>query len=125
MIQGKLLTPYRHCTWDPKRYVSIERGKARVPAIIEIDKVVGNALFDLDRNRYLTPHEEDDARDYEQRHGSLPNGILEREQRIHGWIGVQRYSDPNDFGIDSYATGAKFCAATRRFSPMRILILAR
>lgn len=33
--------------------------------------------------------------------------IVERERRVHGWLGIQRYLDRNDFGIDILRNGRK------------------
>lgn len=33
--------------------------------------------------------------------------IVQRERRVHGWIGIQRYLDRNDYGIDILRNGRK------------------
>lgn len=35
----------------------------------------------------------------------FPTNIVEREKRLTGWLGIQRYADPNDFGIDFIRNG--------------------
>lgn len=105
IVQGKELSPRQHCIWSGGRYVT-RRGE-NIPAKVEIDHTIGEALFDLTRNRYLNPDEADEARKYEREHAALPDGIVERTKRIRGWIGIQRYSDPNDFGIDFIRNGRK------------------
>jgi len=101
-VQGKKLSPKRHCTWGKTRYVSRE-GKT-IPAVIEINRDLGVALFDVERNAYLN-------RDEELRLGEkgepFPPHIIERHKRLTGWVGIQRYSDPNDFGIDFVRNGRK------------------
>lgn len=106
IVQGKALSPRQHCTWSEGRYVT-RRGGENTPARIEIDHNIGEALFDVTRNRYLTPDEADDARKHERENASLPTGIVERTKHIRGWLGIQRYSDPNDFGIDFIRNGRK------------------
>lgn len=106
-IQGKILSPRLHCTWDPRRYVTIGRGGVTVPARIDIDVPVGDALFDVNKNRYLSLEEEEDALNTQARTGALPEGIVTREKRVVGWLGVQRYPDIDDFGIDFIRNGRK------------------
>ena len=104
-IHGKKLVPRRHCVWSKSRYVSRE-GK-NIPAIIEIDRDLGSALFDLERNAYLSRDDEARLREEIASGGQLPFSVIERNKRLTGWVGIQRYSDPNDFGIDFVRNGRK------------------
>lgn len=104
-IQGKKLNPRRHCVWSESRFVS--RDGTAIPAVIQIDRDLGVALFDVERHRYLTRDEEADIRESNTASGSLPPGFVERRKRLHGWVGIQRYADPNDFGIDFIRNGRK------------------
>ncbi len=101
-VQGKKLAPRRHCVWGKSRYVS--REGRNIPAIIEIDRDLGTALFDLERNAYLSRDEEANL---QAAGGVLPSNIIERRKRLTGWVGIQRYSHPNDFGIDFVRNGRK------------------
>ena len=105
LIQGKLLSPRPHCVWSQTRYVVHKR--QNVPAIIEIDETLGESLFDTLRNRYLTANEEDDALQSESLGNGLPEGVVRRQKKICGWLGIQRYADPSDFGIDFVRNGRK------------------
>jgi hypothetical protein len=105
LVQGKVLAPRSHCIWADTRYVTYK--KRSVPAVIEIDEVLGEALFDALRNRYLTADEEDAAMQSESSGEGLPPGVLRRQKRVSGWLGIQRYADPNDFGIDFVRNGRK------------------
>lgn len=102
MVQSKILSPAPHCVWDEKRYVS--NRDETTPAIIKIDESIGETLFDIEKNRYLTPDEEAEAR---RAGASLPKHIVVRNKRITGWIGIQRYPDPDDFGLDFIRNGRK------------------
>lgn len=106
-IQGKTLFPKRSCVWGANRQTSVQTLDRPVPAIISIDQVLGVALFDLKKGTYLSIDAEADAQDFREHHGAFPDGIVEREKRLHGWVGIQRYSDPNDFGIDFVRNGRK------------------
>lgn len=105
LVKGRQLSPRNHCIWSDSRYVVYNQ--ANVPARVDIDRDLGHSLFDLERNRYLT---EDEAEPYyvSQSNGErLPDNIVERSKRLTGWLGIQRYADPNDFGIDFVRNGRK------------------
>ena len=104
-VKNRQLRPQMHCTWSESRYV--RHNDQIVPARINIDYVLGAALFDVTRNRYLTPDESEEYYDAQQEGLHLPSNIVEREKRLTGWLGIQRYADPNDFGIDFIRNGRK------------------
>ena len=103
-LQGKKLSPRHHCVWGGTRYV--QREAKHIPAVIEIDRDLGNALFDLERNAYLSWDEKERVM-AENPEGVYPPNIIERQKRLRGWVGIQRYADPNDFGIDFIRNGRK------------------
>jgi hypothetical protein len=110
-LQGKRLTPKHHCVWAKTRYVI--RDKIRIPAVLEIDKTLGEALFDIEKNTYLSRDDEVIYRRQESEGNALPKNIIVRHKRLRGWIGIQRYSDPNDFGIDFIRNGRKILISNK------------
>lgn len=40
-------------------------------------------------------------------------GVVTRDRRVYGWLGVQRYYDENDYGIDFLRNGRKIEVASR------------
>lgn len=105
LVKGRQLSPRNHCVWSDSRYVVYNQ--ANVPARVDIDRDLGHSLFDTERNRYLT---EDEAEPYytAQSNGeTLPVNIVERSKRLTGWLGIQRYAGPNDYGIDFIRNGRK------------------
>ena len=104
-VKGKQLRGRMHCVWSEARYVRYNN--QNVPARISIDRVLGSALFDTAKNRYLTDDETEDYFAAQQAGELLPDNIVEREKRLTGWIGIQRYADPNDYGIDFIRNGRK------------------
>lgn len=104
-VKNKQLRPQMHCAWSEFRYVRYN--DQNVPARINIDRVLGSALFDVKRNRYLTPDEAEEYYAALQEGHAFPAHIVEREKRLTGWLGIQRYADPNDFGIDFIRKGRK------------------
>lgn len=110
LLQGKKLSPRRHCIWGESRYVTREGEK--VTAVIRINRDLGTSLFDVERNSYLSVEESQNI--LPQNTGrSLPQNIVERNKRLTGWIGIQRYADPNDFGLDFIRNGRKILISNK------------
>ncbi|MDR1001804.1 MAG: ATP-binding protein [Oscillospiraceae bacterium] len=104
-VKGRRLMPRNLCVWSASRFVIYN--SQNVSARVDIDRKLGDALFDLSKNAYLTA---DEAEKYylDQQEGiDLPSNIVERSKRLTGWLGIQRYADPNDFGIDFIRNGRK------------------
>lgn len=105
IVKGKQLIAQPHCVWSDSRYVVWE--KRPVPAYIQIDHSFGVQHFDVSKNRYLTQDEIDVLLADANNGKPIPAHIVPREKRVHGWIGIQRYSNPDDFGIDFIRNGRK------------------
>ncbi len=104
-IQGKQLSPRPHCVWSDSRFV-IRKG-IKVKAIQRINRDLGETYFDTFRNRYLTADESIDLDIAISKGDVLPSHIVKRSRRLKGWIGIQRYAHPTDFGIDLIRNGRK------------------
>lgn len=104
-VKGKQLRPKNHCVWSASRYVRYN--DQNVSARIEVDRNLGDALFDLSKNCYLTGDEAEPYYIAQQEGRELPPHVVERGKRLTGWLGVQRYAQPNDFGIDFIRNGRK------------------
>lgn len=110
-MQGKSLSPRSHCVWSSSRFVA--RKGIRIEAIQDINRDLGETYFDSFRNRYLS---DDEASEYDiilSKGGGLPEHIIKRSRRLKGWLGVQRYSDPSDFGIDFIRNGRKILVSDK------------
>lgn len=95
-VQSKRLSAHPYCVWSKERYVV--RNAQKISAVIEIDLDLGEELFDTERNSYIPENVAD---------GENQATIIRRPKRLTGWVGIQRYSDPNDFGIDFIRNGRK------------------
>jgi len=104
-VQGKPLVPQKYCVWGEDRFV-VHKHK-NVSAVVELDEDLGDSYFDPIRNRYLTGSEYDDLPEVEKA------GIKIRNRRIKGWLGVQRFNSPTDFGIDFIRNGRKILIADK------------
>jgi hypothetical protein len=93
-----LITAWRHCAWDAKRFVETKTF-GNVPARIDIDKTLETKRFcttcwvwllDVDKVCSSCGHDRD---------------VIERSRRLKGWLGVQRYFDKKHYGIDLIRNG--------------------
>lgn len=115
LIQGVEVQPHRHCVWSGSRSVtgSFTSGTEEVPAVIAIDKVLTPIVScdncgdeRLAEGLELCP-----------KCGSKDQRVLER--RIHGWIGVQRYLHPSEYGLDFLRNGRKILTWDKRLFSWR------
>ena len=112
-VRSKQLRPRNHCVWSESRYVRYNN--QNVAARINIDRSLGSALFDISRNCYLSHDEAEEYYAAMQEGEAFPTHIVEREKRLTGWLGIQRYADPNDFGIDFIRNGRKILISDKTF----------
>lgn len=110
-IQNKRLSPKKYCVWSKSRYVI--RDGERIYAIQDIDRVLGSSFFDIDKNCYLTADQEDELQTKLDNGEPLPSHIIRRQKRLKGWVGIQRYFDTNDFGIDFIRNGRKILLSNK------------
>lgn len=101
-VNGALVRPRRLCAWDASRSVTYSRGRDReiIPAIIPIDNKLPDAEACAQCGHWQIPGE-----DRCRRCGSSELAL--RERRIHGWVGIQRYVDASQYGIDFLRNGRK------------------
>ncbi|PZG19812.1 hypothetical protein C1I95_10895 [Micromonospora craterilacus] len=89
-VNGRAVAPHLPCVWDPSR--SVPYKGSDVHAGIRINIPLTNAYACMNCGRwYSLAHEE--CVDCES------TDIEERERRIWGWLGIQRYADKSDFGL--------------------------
>lgn len=104
-LQGNQLISRPHCAWGESRYVT-RRGD-RIYAVQKIERDLGETHFDTFRNRYLSPDESSELEAKLSKGETLPQNIVKRSRKFRGWIGIQRYSDTSDFGLDLIRNGRK------------------
>ena len=92
--------PFEHCVWDDKRHVEhLKWGK--IHAVFRFDnKVIHSYVKCADCGAVLPAGH---RRCLEVGCGS--ESVLTQEERISGWVGVQRYSDASHYGIDLIRNG--------------------
>lgn len=101
-VNGRLVVPKRHCTWDESRYVIRGRGRntEQIPAVISIDQKLPDA-----EACWSCGHWQEIGRGECDHCGST--NVVPRERRIHGWVGIQRYLHTSEYGIDFIRNGRK------------------
>ncbi|MEV5576630.1 ATP-binding protein [Spirillospora sp. NPDC052269] len=95
-VNGKPCRGLEHCAWSEERYVE-RTGHGKIPARIPIDE-------ELTRSRRCLKDGADfDGRDACPRCGGTES--REVAEHIRGWVGIQRFDDASDFGIDLIRNG--------------------
>ncbi len=88
----------RHCVWDKLRTVT--RNREVIPAVIEIDHPLADrAVCMVCATWQDVENEVCDA--------CQSDNLEVRERRVWGWVGIQRYLDGNEFGVDFLRNGRK------------------
>lgn len=97
-IEDVEVKPVRHCVWDESR--SVTRGKEVIPAIIPIDQPLADRAV---------CHACGTWQDFDNStcDSCSSNKLEVRERRVWGWLGIQRFLDPKEFGIDFLRNGRK------------------
>lgn len=97
VLNDEFIEGFEHCVWSPERFVE-RREWGRIPARYEFDTVI--------RSQRRCQHD-----------GTLVEGNLEAciecgrsdfrtvEERVRGWVGIQRFDDNDRFGIDLIRNG--------------------
>lgn len=97
IVNDKPAQGFEHCVWDTTRFIE-RQGWGRIPAKFELDEAVHSS-----RRCHID--------------GTLiPNGVEScpecggtdfkvANERVHGWVGIQRFDSTSDFGIDLIRNG--------------------
>lgn len=104
-LNGNQVKARRHCAWGgpdngEQRVVETAR-HGTVDAFQSFDKKLGDRPFCLRCWNWLPPN-------IDQCPSCQENGkVVPRERRVHGWLGLQRFLDESDYGIDFLRHGRK------------------
>ena len=101
-VNHKRIEARRHCLWNEDRLVP-GPGGTTVPAVMRIDHQLADRLYCPNCMSWLTDASEG---------GACPNcetknSVVKRVRRVSGWLGIQRYLDQSEFGIDFIRNGRK------------------
>ncbi|MER7709081.1 restriction endonuclease [Streptomyces werraensis] len=104
-VSGSAVVPRKPCIWGENRFV--QRRGQDISAVQKIDVVLAT-LYRCQDCWHTSPL------------GSLScpqcrgTRLEQTEQRVWGWLGVQRYLHQHDYGIDFYRDGRKILARDKR-----------
>ena len=96
-FNGITCTPFNHCIWDKSRN-GINKGE-QIPAVIEFDEVINTKRFCTSCWVWLSETAVVCGT------CGTNDSIKQRERRVRGWIGVQRYFDKQHYGFDLIRNG--------------------
>ncbi len=96
IINDEKCEAYEHCVWDDSRFVLRQGGK--VPAVMRFDQVVGTSKR-CGKCRTILGSDE-------TRCPSCGSETIRTiEERVVGWIGIQRFDSDTEYGIDLIRNG--------------------
>lgn len=96
-LNGETCMAHEHCSWSDNRFVE-RKGQGKIPAVFRFDELIGmqrrcticTALVDSNGATC---------------HSCGSSSFRTIEERITGWVGIQRFDDQTDFGIDLIRNG--------------------
>jgi hypothetical protein len=100
VVNRTRLMPRRHCVWGEERSVELPDGST-VHAVEKLNVTLAPRRYCVHCMRTLATDEELCPT------GSSNCNVVESPRRIRGWVGLQRYLDKTDFGIDFIRNGRK------------------
>jgi hypothetical protein len=101
-INNKKIEPLRHCVWAEKRSVTYP-DVGTVHAVMPINHTMSERGYCINCMNWVPETQETEPCPICSTSGSL----RKRQRKVTGWIGIQRYKDQNDFGIDFVRNGRK------------------
>jgi len=97
LVNGEPCPAYEHCVWSDSRFVE-RQGWGKIPAVFRFDEVIGNQKRCTKCGAVLADAESSCPR-------CESSSIRTVEQRVKGWVGIQRYDDATEYGIDLVRNG--------------------
>ena len=94
IYEGHTCAPFTHCVWSRFR-----TGRNGIPAIIDIDEIIDTKRYCTSCWVWLV------NTDITCPACGESHNVLNRERRVKGWIGVQRFFDEEHYGLDLIRNG--------------------
>lgn len=107
-MNNKRVEARKHCTWDETRFVSTPDG-GTVAAVRHIDFPMSDRLYCTSCMTWVPEAMVSGVCPICGTAGSL----TKRSRRVRGWIGIQRYLDQTEFGLDFIRNGRKIEIANK------------
>lgn len=97
-VNGQALRGRNPCVWNEERGAELQDGSF-IPAMIRLDSTLSPRRYCLNCMRWLASDETGCVRPTCQ--------VVDRQRRVRGWVGLQRYAHETEFGIDFLRNGRK------------------
>lgn len=101
-VNNKRVEARRHCVWNEDRTVP-GVGGINVDAVISINRDLADRFYCTNCMSWLNEAEEGGDCSLCQAKGT----VVRRTRKIRGWLGIQRFLDQSEFGIDFIRNGRK------------------
>lgn len=96
-VNNEAVDAFEHCVWGRDRFVEV-RGRGRIPAVFDIDERLGHQTR-CSQCWALVPAATAQCPD------CGASSFRTIEERVRGWVGIQRFDDKTHFGIDLIRNG--------------------
>lgn len=97
LVEDEACEPFEHCVWADHRYVE-RQTRGRIPAVIRFDELLNTQRHCTSCHTFVPSGQ-----------STCPScgsgGVRSIEERITGWVGIQRFDHPTEFGIDLIRNG--------------------
>lgn len=107
-LNNKRVEPRRHCVWNDDRVVP-SIGGVNVNAVIHVNHALSERFYCTNCMSWLVDASESEACPLCASTGT----VVKRTRRVTGWLGIQRYLDQSEFGIDFIRNGRKIEIANK------------
>ncbi len=97
VINNEPCQPFEHCAWSDSRFVE-RKGHGRIPAVFRINEQVGSQTRCVSCTALVEPGRADCQ-------VCKSSSLRTIEERVEGWLGIQRFDDPTEFGVDLIRNG--------------------
>lgn len=97
-VNGEVCKPYEHCVWSEKRFVT-HRSLGQINAQIKIDQVIGQHVR-CTQCTAIVPEGKNECPGC-----GASGGLRTIQEKVVGWLGIQRFDSSSDFGIDLIRNG--------------------
>lgn len=94
-VNDQPVIAWEHCVWPADMDV-YRKGEGSIRPVQDIDITFGTKYMVVSTGEI-----------HESSEGLNPNDLKELPQRVYGWLGIQRYADEKDYGIDLLRNGRK------------------
>jgi hypothetical protein len=101
-VNDKELVPFQFCVWDRSRYVKYKNEE--VHAVIDINELLKEEMFCENCFAWLG-EEVNTTLSLECPYCHRQDQVTKKSIKISGWVGIQRYSDLDHYGIDISRNG--------------------